>query len=209
MSKILKELGINIKLTIIDLREDALRIAEKWGMEELDDKVKVIKVDARSIHELRIKEDLILLYGFSMPHFNVWETLKLFASVSEVLTDDGLFLVEEVDRRYTIFYLAGYKDVLPEAIGNGKVTISLHHGYDISKGVFKRSLVNLLTGEIISHEFFFWGIAELAALMWIFFKDVDFSPHIGGIMRGFLLGKNPRRKLKLNDLVKLPKLLKR
>jgi len=43
------------------------------------------------------------MYGLSTPHFNPWQLERLFASVAQVLDDKGIFVVDEFDRRYTIF----------------------------------------------------------------------------------------------------------
>ena len=42
LAKVIQEKGLDIELYITDLREDALRIAESWGSEELNINIKTI-----------------------------------------------------------------------------------------------------------------------------------------------------------------------
>lgn len=201
LSKILLEKRVNVSLLITDLRKDALNIAKKWGSKILRKEVKILVIDAREVWKLKEKFDISLVYGLSTPHFNPWDIVKLFASVSEVLVDDGLFIVDESDRRYRIFLNQGYKWALAEDLDPDKFVISFHTGYDLIKGTCKRAYVNLSDPiKPVKTEVFMWGLAEVGALMWTFFNDVDLVS-IGGT-RHFILGYQTRKILKPKSLKK-------
>ena len=70
--------------------------------------------------------------------------------------------------------------------------ISLHSSYDPRKGVFKRLIIDLIEGGKASDDFYFWGLADSAQAMWMFFNDVDFK--MRDPYRGVLIAKEPRRK---------------
>lgn len=207
LSRVLLDAGVNVKLMFTDIRNESLKVAEEWGKEELGIEVKVRKIDATKIHLLEESFDLVLMYGHSAPHFDPWDMIKLMASISSVLVDDGVFIMEEGDRIYSIFYLQGYKRVLPERVSERNIILSAHSGYDLMRGTFRRAYIEILGGRIVEVATYFWNIAELMALSWIFFKDVDFFRIRG--TSGFILAYKPRRKIKIDDLSELPKILKR
>ncbi len=192
---------------LTDIRDEPLKVAEEWGKEVLGIEVKVRKIDATKIHMLKESFDLALMYGHSAPHFDPWDMIKLMASMSSILVDDGVLIMEEGDRIYSIFYLQGYKRVLPERVGKKSIVLSAHSGYDLMRGTFRRAYIEIPSGKIIEAATYFWNLAELMALSWIFFEDVDFFKTRG--TSGFILAYKPRRKIKINDLSELPKILKR
>jgi len=124
LAKVLDEEGVEVELTALDLRRSALEVASVWGSEELGREVRTVEADARRVHELGLKADVTLLYGFSAPHFDPWDMARLLSSVSEVLSGDGLLAMEETDRRYSIFFLQGYARALAEAASEEGVVAS-------------------------------------------------------------------------------------
>ena len=210
LAKVLSEKNININLTLTDLRENALKIAKEWGYKELKKDICVIKVDARKTHTLETKADIILMYGLSAPHFNPWDMVRLLASASETLPNDGLMIMEESDRIYRIFYQRGYKEVLIEKVDEERMVISTHAGYDMLKGTFDRAVIDLVSrSRPVILEAYFWGLAELMAFTWIFFEEIDFvkDPE-GNVAQGFIMARKPRRKLSPDILAKTPKILR-
>lgn len=210
LAKVLKRKGIKIDLILSDIRESDLKIGEQWGLRELGEgeKVSIINVNALIIHKLKIKRDIILMYGLSAPHFSPWEFVKLLASISEVLEDDGLFVMEEADRVYSILYKTGYKDLVAERVDE-KALISLHAGYNPIKGTFKRAYIDLInTEKPVKIPTYFWNLAELMTLTWLFFNEVDFIPYNKEKTRGLIIGYRPRRKINTIDLELEPKILR-
>ncbi|RLG83359.1 MAG: hypothetical protein DRO18_08005 [Thermoprotei archaeon] len=149
------------------------------------------------------------MYGFSSPHFSPWEYVKLLASISEVLEDDGVLVLEEGDRIYSIFFKVGYKELLVERAEKEPI-ISLHSDYNPIKGTFERTYLNLLNPKNpVKVSTYFWNIAELMTLVWLFFQDVDFLPYDEKKSRGLIIGYRPRYKIKPKDLDYEPKILKK
>lgn len=199
LSKVIKESGTPPDLIILDLRENALRMAEEFGKEVLGYEPTTILGDALEVHRLVEDIDIALIYGYSMPHFDPWQMARLLASISNVLKDDGVIIVQEIDRRYIVFYKVGYKEIIPMLSGE-EVFLDFHGGYNLIRGTFKRYYHYTKTGELISADVFFWGIAELLTFIWLFFREVDLIPIPERTTSHFLLGQGPRRRIKLEDL---------
>ncbi len=198
LAKVLAQRGVEVDLTITDLRAEALERARRWGTETLGREVKTEVLDAHEVHKLKEKYDLVLMYGLSTPHFDPWELVRVLASVGEALEDEGIFAVEESDRRYRIFLMIGYKWALAETV-EGKYTVSFHAGYDFHRGTVRRIYTDLRKpGELMEMETFMWGLAEVGAFVWMFFEEVDFLPLRND--RGFILGREPRRGISPTDL---------
>jgi hypothetical protein len=144
----------------------------------------------------------------STSHFDPWDMTRLLAGVSLNLEDHGLMLVEETDRVYTVFLQSGYQRVVPEGAKEEKVVVSLHSSFDPLRGTFKRVIIDLLEGEAASDDFYFWGLADSAQSLWMFFKDVDFMPR--DRYRGVLIAKEPRKKINTSQFLDTePKMLKK
>ena len=205
LSKVLVDAGYNVKLYINDIRRDALKIAALQAEKILGFKPDLILEDATLLYKRNITANLALLYGFSTPHFDPYSMIRLIASTAKILEPDGIFLVEDVDRIYSIFYQIGYKDINPEDVGEESVVLSLHAGYDVRRGVFKRLTVDLTTNQRVLTSGHFWSIASLAAQLWMFFKNVDYKPHDDKIS-GILLAISPRG-LNPEDYEKYPEIL--
>ncbi len=207
LAKALEENNVNTQLLLTDIREDALKLGAKWGTQVLGKKVEYLRIDARKVHELGRKFDIALMYGFSSPHFDPWDMLRLQASISECLADDGILIMDEGDRIYSIFYIRGYANILPERIDEQKTVLSLHAGYDFVRGTFSRAYIDLKNpSKVVLVKHYFWGLAELMAIIWMFFYDVDFFELRQGA--GLILGHRPRRKIRIADLNIPPRVFK-
>ncbi|MGC8949316.1 MAG: methyltransferase domain-containing protein [Thermoprotei archaeon] len=206
-AKVLKELGKNVELTIVDLRESALRKAEEFGKLELGFKPITLKAAVLKLHELNKTFDLCLMYGLSAPHFNPFQMCELLVSVSEILTNDGIFIMDEADRTYSIFFMRGYQHVLPE-ISKEKVVISLHKSYNNITGTFKRLIIDLLNKNAIEMDMYFWNLAELMAMAWLLFNDIDFMKDKERPYAGFIIIHKPRKNINANDLINMPTILR-
>ena len=195
LTKVLIGKGLNVRLLITDLRQESLDIAQEWGVRVLGKKPDISTIDARAVWRLKKKFDICLMYGLSTTHFTPWDMVRLLASVSHVLPDTGLFVVDEYDRRYSNFITLGYRWAMPVTYDPQELVVSFHTGYDVRKGTCRRAYVNFANPAApVSTEFFFWSIAELGALMWTFFHDVDLVKL--GPLRRMVVGHRPRRVLK-------------
>lgn len=141
IAKLLSEKKIKSEIVMVDLRETALKKAKTWGKELGIDNIKTIAMDAADVYKLKDTFDIVLMYGLSTPHFNPWQLERLFASVAQVLDDKGIFVVDEFDRRYTIFLKNNYQWALAES-DEDKFCLSFHTGYNLKRGTFKRTHVS-------------------------------------------------------------------
>lgn len=99
--KALQEKGYSPRLTLVDIREDAIKEAEKFSMEE-GVTCRCIAGDALEAHSLG-RFDIVLLFGAPLPHFDAWMFPRLLASASEATKDNGILVIEEMDRVDFIF----------------------------------------------------------------------------------------------------------
>lgn len=198
LAKRLVDADVEVELTITDLRPEALERARMFGAEELGKAPATLVLDARKVHELEKNFDIILLYGLSTPHFDPWAFAELLAAVGEVTKPEGIFVVEETDRRYRIFIQMGYKWALAEG-ADERLAVSFHTGYDPYRGTVKRHYLDLGSpGAGVAMETFMWGLAEAGAFLWVFFEEVDFVRLRD--VRHFILGRGPRRRIVPRDL---------
>lgn len=208
LCKVLQELNYDTELTVLDIRKDALEICKKFAKEELNINVNTVLKDVREYLKFDYRFDLVLIYGASTIYFSPWEWVKILLNISENITNDGLFINDDVDRMYTIIYQYGYKNVLIEHTSRDKLVISIHEKYDFKTGIFKRIFYNMLKSEIIgSFNLFFWSIADLSTYTWLFFKDIDVViQDLTKPWQVFIIAREPRRKFNLNELSVPPKL---
>lgn len=201
LSKLLLTKNIDVEILLTDLREDVLTKAEYFGKKSGIGKIDTMVIDAKEIYKIKDSFDIVLLYGLSTPHFDPWELVKIISSVSYTLKDEGIFVLDESDRRYSIFLNRGYKWVLAEG-DDEKFTVNFHAGYDFKKGTFKRVYINFFKMPIkpVRMETFMWGLAEVGAFMWPFFHDVDII-HLEG-NRYFIVGYAPRKRIKPDEFKK-------
>ncbi|MEM2854735.1 MAG: class I SAM-dependent methyltransferase [Desulfurococcaceae archaeon] len=201
LAKVLVNLGIRISLTLVDLRREALNKAVEFCLRELGFKPETLVCDVLEEVELGAKFDVSLIWGYTTPHFSPWDWIKVLANVSQLLVSDGLFLYDELDRVYAIYYFTGYKDLLPELVERDRVVLTIHKDKDFRSGYTTRLVLNLTAGESEEMEIYFWDLASSAAFTWIFFSDVDYIP-IRRPYSGIIVAKNPRCMPNLEILLK-------
>lgn len=94
--------------------------------------------------------------------------------------------------------MIGYKWALAEA-AEEKSTVSFHTGYDLYRGTMRRHYIDFASGSgPVEMETFMWGLAEVGALVWCFFREVEFVQIRNE--RQFILGRGPRRAIPSGDL---------
>ncbi len=207
LGKVLEAKNVDVEILITDLREDALERARNWGKAS-GINVKTMVLDAKEIHKLQDRFDIVLIFGLSTPHFNPWEMVKLLSSISTVLNPGGVLAIEESDRRFRIFINSGYKWTLGEG-DEDKLVLSTHSGYDVLRGTVKRTYASLnFAAKPITIDMYIWGIAELGALIWTFFEDVELIP-LSREFRYFIVARKPRKELIKPSEIEEPGFLKR
>jgi len=72
----------------------------------------------------------------------------------------------------------------------------------------KKLVIDLISGDKVIMDFYFWDIASSATLTWIFFEDVDFTPLLAHY-KGIILARRPRSIININEFLnKTPTILK-
>ncbi len=182
----------DVEVTVLDVRESALKRASSYFSGLLGLKPYTVKGRIEDLPAIAACPfDIIIVYGLSAPHLDPYQMVKAAAGMASCLESDGVVVIEEGDRIYDICYLRGYREVLAEEAGEDRLVASYHAGYDPFRGVFKRLVIDHVTGDSVVAEIRMWDVAGLAAILWAFFKDVDYQP-VRGPTRGFILASGPR-----------------
>ncbi|NJE08350.1 class I SAM-dependent methyltransferase [Thermococcus sp. M39] len=209
LAKVLGERGVKVELTAVDLREKDLHFVDRWikAYEVKNAKANTVTADIRELHRYFEEShyDVAMLWGLTMPHFDPFETIKIFANVSYALKEDGIFLMEESDRVFNILYRVGYRDFLVETKTEEYTLISVHEGYNLKRGTFKRTYYKIPGFEKVSEdEHRLWDIAGILGIGSIFFKDFKLITKMEHEVFGVsdvLVFKNPRKNLPLNEFL--------
>ena len=170
LTRVLRGRGVETRLVMVDVREDAVRDAARFAQEE-GVKAEVKVMDALDAYMLG-RFDVILMYGAILAHFDEWALPRLFASAAESLEDCGLVIVEEVDRVNAIF-TKGFKELMVEDDRPESLSISVHAGYEPLTGAYRRLFIRLRDWERVIVPLNFRSIAAVASLLWLFTEDVD------------------------------------
>ncbi len=202
---ILRRHDVGIEVIAVDLRQSALEKAEEYAEKELGVKIKTFAYDVTRLWELGISADIGLLFGFSTPHFNPYDLVRIVAGMASILGSKGVFVVEESDRIYSIYQRIGYKDVYAEYADEDHVVLSIDSGRDPLKGVNKRLIMDLITGDRVSSEVRLWDIAGVASILWCFYSHVDFikyrHPYSGLLVAWRPRGINPIQYTRYPEIV--------
>ena len=192
MALALSRLGTVVDVTVVDARESALARAREYARSLYGIRVEAVQGSVEDLPGIvECPFDVLVLYGQSTPHLDPYAMVRTAAGMAACTSRDGVAVVEEGDRVYTVLYLAGYKHVLPEEATPDRLVVGYHSGYDTRRGVFRRLLVDHYTGRRAMAEVRFWDIAGTASILWAFYQDVDLVP-VRPPGRVFLLARGPR-----------------
>lgn len=215
LSKALASRGKKVYLTVSDARAGDLEYASEWLRGVGGVSVEVVVADSYKIHSMLKGRaghyDVALIWGLSTPHLDPWELIRTYSSISYVLSDPGVLVVEEADRIYEAIYHRGFKDFGLRVAEDGRVVVTLDISYDIRRGAFEKALY-MLPGfsEVARVRIRYWDLASTAAIGWLFFKDVDMVPQTVHRVLGcshVIIMKNPRRLIEPEELEENPKML--
>ncbi|AMQ18485.1 class I SAM-dependent methyltransferase [Thermococcus peptonophilus] len=186
-------------LTVLDARKDDLELASEWlKIADINPKLNLVQGDARETAKLVGEHDVAVLWGYTMPHFDPFDAVRLFANVASILSDDGVFIIEDMDRVYWILYRAGYKKFLIEGRRENYTIASMHEGYDFARGTFKRGYYIIPGFKKISDvDFHYWDLATQLAIGGVFFKEAELitQEEHGRKVGDILLFRKPRKKV--------------
>ncbi len=174
-SSLFPDKKLNVLLT--DTRDTLMESAKLSAKLGVNSRFKVL--DALQIETIDKKFDVVILYGLSTPHFAPRAAIELYQKVQKVLNKDGVFIVQEMDRRKSLF-LDGNYHKKAYAEGHGERLISEEKGYDVYDGMIEREYYSEHdpTKKVYSKSFM-WSIAETDALLSLYWKQVDKLP-LGG-----------------------------
>ena len=147
------------------------------------------------------------MYGAMFPHFDSWNMCRLLASAAEAMKDEGVVVVEELDRVDMIFR-TGFREVILENPNPEELSISVHVGYDVVRGAYKRCFMRLRDLEHVEMPLSFRSVSAIAATLWLFTEDVDLIL-AGERWAYFILGRRPRRLIRPERLAGDPAVLER
>ncbi|NJE30420.1 methyltransferase domain-containing protein [Thermococcus sp. 18S1] len=188
------------RLTVLDARAEDLERVHEW-LESADVGTAPTKVrgDVRNVPDLVGEHDVAVLFGNTMIHFDPFDAVRIFAGVALTLSGDGVFMVEDTDRVYRILYSIGYKEFFVESKGENHTLASVHEGYDVRRGTFKRAYY-LLPGfeKVGEFDFHHWDLATQLAIGRIFFGEARLiRPGEHGFTRvgDVLYFKRPRKDI--------------
>lgn len=206
-AKLLLEKGYRVTLTLVDIRSNALLKGVEWITRELGIEPETHAIDVTMLYTLNKTFDLAVMWGSSTPHFNPWTMNKLLASIAGILVGDGVLVLEESDRFYHIVH-GGYRHI-NVVEGKNRTVLDIYVDYNPLKGTCKRIVIDLGNPRRNTYmELYYWSIAALGALLWLFFKDVDILET--GIRSIYVLvATKPRGTITLEQLRKQPTILEK
>ena len=194
LAKKLIEYNKAVDVIIVDIQKEALENAKKFGKEELGIDIITSLQDVRKLSMPNYAPvDIVLFMGFSTPHFTPWELVKIFAGVSSVLSEDGIFIFDERNLNHWIMCHSGFKEILIESINNEWPIFSIHADYNPIHGYYRRLVFDIQSGEVAPMSFYYWDIACSSAFAWIFFDDVDII--LKNSFEGYVLAYKPSKNI--------------
>jgi SAM-dependent methyltransferase len=190
-------------LTVLDARaEDLERVHEWLELGQTDVEVNTVRGDVRELPKLVRKHDMATLFGNTMIHFDPFDAVRIFAGVASVLSDEGVFMIEDTDRVYRILYLIGYKDFFVELKGEDYSLASVHESYDVRRGTFRRSYY-LLPGfrKVGTFDYHHWDLATQLAIGGVFFREAELLSGREHGVGDVLFFKKPRKGIAREILI--------
>ncbi len=197
LADVLREWGYRVTLTVLDVRRDDLELVEKWIEGGEDVEVLGAVKDCREPLTFLRKQDVVLIWGLTMPHFDPFDAARIMKNVASILNTEGSFFIEEFDRIYSLFYQRRYRDILVERKTEEETIVSVDEGYNVKRGTVMRSYYKLPGFEkVLEMESRLWDLAGLAGMGSLLFDSVRMitsDEHgIGGVA-DVLLFREPKR----------------
>jgi hypothetical protein len=127
---VLRDRGVEVALTLVDLRLSALEKGKKFAVRELGVEPLVVTADVTQPLDLQEKYDVALMWGNTTPHFNPWMWLRVLVNISRALDDNGLFAYDEADKVYSLFMSRGFREVKPQIVREDKIVLDIFAGRD-------------------------------------------------------------------------------
>lgn len=103
--------------------------------------------------------DVVVFWGYMMLYFDFFDVVRFFVNVVFILSGEGVFIIEDMDRVYWIFYCVGYKKFFIEGWRENYIIVLMYEGYDFVRGIFKRGYYIFFGFKKISDvDFYYWDL---------------------------------------------------
>jgi len=172
-AKAASSLGYRVKLAVLDVRGSELRLAPEWlrvaGLEGVAE-LELVEGDATRLPEVlggRVY-DLVVCWGSSLPHLDVYDLILLLAGIREIQRENGVLVVEQFDLLPRILVGNAFEKVRVEGD-----LLTVFKEYDAWRGVQRRLVYKLPSLEYLGVvESRLWDVAQIAALTWLFYVNI-------------------------------------
>ena len=186
--------GVEAEVIVTDLRDEELGMADEWlrttGLEN-SVKLETLRASATRLPEaLGEREfDIIVLWGSSLPHLDVYDLHLFLAGARELQPRHGVILMEQSSLLPSILVYNMFKHILVKGDA-----LTLFREYDDSRGVQRRLVYTLpelrYMGVI---EARLWETSQVMAAAWIYYRRVKTLDYTEGKRSSkVIVARNPR-----------------
>lgn len=186
--------GIEAEVTVTDLRDEELGMAGEWlRIAGLEDSVRLetLRANATRLPEvLGGREfDIIVLWGSSLPHLDVYDLHLLLAGARELQPRHGVLLIEQFSILPRILVNNMFRHMLVE----GDV-LTLYREYDDLRGVQRRLVYELPELRYLGvMETRLWETSQVMATAWVYYESVEALDYTEGRrVSKVIVARNPR-----------------
>ena len=187
-------------LTVVDARAEDLGHARRWleigGARDFP--LRKVVCDATRLPErLKGPFDVAIVWGSPLPHLSPWGFALLLAGVSDLCDRECTLLVQQTDLVPRILIRNDYRHVLAEGD-----MVHIHAGYDARRGMMKRLYYRKEDMRLVGEgEYRIWDVASAAAMIWLFFSEVQFRKvtEMDRVL-DLIVARGPRKALPWSEL---------
>ncbi len=176
-AKVIASKGVGVDLLVTDAREDELGLVYQWasiaGVSGDNVRISYAKADATRLpEELGPRGfDLVVCWGSSLPHFDVYSFILFLAGAREVQTTDGILIMEQADILPPILVNNAFRRILVEG-----EALTIYKEYDPVRGVQRRLAYKLPELEYIGvTESRLWDMSQIEAMTWLFYNNIKYT----------------------------------
>lgn len=171
LARALAERGISVELYAADLRPEELGLSRAWlaGVDRVE--IKAAVADAAKLPEAFPGEkfDVVLSWGRSMAHLDVYRLPLFVAGARELQPPEGVLIIEQRDVLPDVLLTNSYRHVRLE----GDV-LYIHKEHDWLRGVVVRHAYKMPELKYLGiYATRFWEVAQVMSYAWIFYEDVS------------------------------------
>ncbi|WP_181933353.1 class I SAM-dependent methyltransferase [Pyrobaculum aerophilum] len=191
LARVFVERGCSAELYVTDLRAEELGLAPHW-LSGLKVEVKTAVADATKLPEVFPGEkfDVVLAWGSSMAHLDVFQLPLLMAGAREIQPPAGILMIQQRDILPAVLFNNAYRHVRLEGD-----LLSIHKEHDWLRGIVVRYGYKMPELKYIGmYATRLWEVAQIVSYAWIFYKDVfvyDFVDPIAGPSK-VVIARKPR-----------------